>query len=326
MLHKDVNERMMRLKVILNPKSKNGDKRHLQTTIKDKFGHSLIGIDQTAYPGHGTYLAQRATKEKVDTVVAVGGDGTVNEVLNGIVGTEVALGVIPTGTANDFACLYHIPSDVARACDVIREQCLVRADVICVNERYYVTAGGMGFPCEVVSLANRIKLSSLAGKLFSQFLGSKIYLFAALFSLAKKIEKGHFFDVRWDSGSLSVDSLALMVDNQPFLGRNFLMSPEAVNNDGLLDVCLIENSKSRVQILSILMKVLTGSHVNSASVRQWRTPELTIQTERMLPFLGDGELFGQGVEFRIKIVPKCLKAIVPKAYLRNQNPSERILS
>jgi YegS/Rv2252/BmrU family lipid kinase len=309
----------MKVKVIINPKSINGDKNHLKKVLEEKFSHSLLGIERTAYSGHATHITRRAIEENIDTIVAVGGDGTVNEVLNGIVGTEVALGVIPTGTANDFACLYHIPNDVARACDVIREQCLVRADVICVNERYYVTAGGMGLPCEVVSLANRIKFSSLAGKLLSQFLGSKIYLLAVLFALAKKTKKDHFFDVRWDGGSLSMDSLALMIDNQPFLGRNFLMSPEAVNNDGLFDVCLIENSKSRVQILSILIKVLTGNHVNSASVRQWRTPELTIQAKISMPFFGDGEIFGKASEFRIKIVPKALKVIVPKMSAEHQN-------
>jgi diacylglycerol kinase (ATP) len=316
----------MKIKIIVNPKSRNGDEKGLEAMLKGKLGHSISEIEKTAYPGHATHIAQRTTTEDIDTVVVVGGDGTVNEVLNGIVGTDLALGIIPTGTANDLACLYHIPSDVARACDAILEQCLVLADVICVNQRYYITAGGMGLPCEVVRLANRIKLSGVVGKLLGQILGSRIYVFAALFALAKKNKRGHFVDVRWDGRSLSIDSLALMVDNQPFLGRNFLMSPEAVNNDGLFDVCLIENSKSRVQILSILMKVLTGSHVNSASVRQWRTPELIIHAERMLPFFGDGELFGQEFEFRIKIVPKSLKVIVPKAYLRDQIHLGRILS
>ncbi len=316
----------MKIKIIVNPKSRNGDEKGLEAMLKGKFGHSLSEIEKTAYPGHAIHIARRATTEDIDTVVVVGGDGTVNEVLNGIVGTDLALGIIPTGTANDLACLYHIPSNVARACDAILEQCLLRVDVICVNERYYITAGGIGLPCEVVRLANRIKLSGVVGKPLGHFLGSKIYLLAVLFALAKKTKKGHFVDIRWDGGSLSMDSLALMVNNQPFLGRNFLMSPEAVNNDGLFDVCLIENSKSRLQILSIVMKVMTGSHVNSASVRQWRTPELIIQSERILPFFGDGELFGQGFEFRIKIIPKSLKVIVPKAYLRDQVPSETILS
>ena len=214
----------MNIKVIVNPKSRNGGDENLERMLKKKFAHSLMDIELTAYPGHGTYIARCATKENVDTVVAVGGDGTVNEVLNGITGTKTALGIIPTGTANDLASFYHIPSDVEKACDVILENNLSCVDLICVNGRYYVTSGGIGLPCEVVRIANNIKLKSLVGRFLGQFLGSRIYMLAVLCALVKKSKQGHLMNIQWEDCSLNMDPLAFMIDNQPFLGREFLMS------------------------------------------------------------------------------------------------------
>jgi YegS/Rv2252/BmrU family lipid kinase len=301
----------MKMKIILNPKSRNGKQTYLEATLKERLSPSLK-IERTTYPGHGTRIAQEAVKEKIDAVIAVGGDGTVNEVLNGIIGTDVPLGIIPTGTANDLASFYQIPRDVAQACDIILDRHLIRMDIIQVNDCYYATAGGVGLPCDVVRVVSSMKQKDVLREIVGRFLGSKIYVFAALCALARKPGHGHPMKIHWEGHSLMADALALMVNNQPFLGKRFLMSPGAVNSDGLLDICVIENSRSRKEILSLLVKTLTGSHVDSPSVKTWRTSGLTIQTVKSLPFFGDGEIFGKAFEFRIKIVPKALKVIVPK--------------
>ena len=301
----------MKIKVIVNPRSKNGDNKYLKMMLKEKFGQYLVDIEQTAYPRHATEIAQRAVKENVDTIVAVGGDGTVNEVLNSIVGTEVALGIIPTGTANDLASLCHIPKDLPQACEVIFERHLHCADVICVNGWYYVTAGGLGLPCEVVSIANTIKRQGTIGKLLRQILGSKVYILAVLCALFKKARRRTLLNIRCNGSSLVVDSLSLMVNNQPFLGKNFLMSPAAINDDGMFDICLIENFKRRMQILSILIKVITGRHIYSPSVKTWRAKELIVNAEEPLSFIGDGEIIQQGTQFSIQIIPRALRLLTP---------------
>jgi diacylglycerol kinase (ATP) len=307
----------MEMKVILNPKSRDGKQRHLEATLKERLTPSLK-IERTAYPGHGTRIAQEAVKEKIDAVIAVGGDGTVNEVLSGIVGTDVSLGIIPTGTANDLASLYQIPEDLGKACDIILDHHLIRMDIIQVNDRYYATAGGVGFPCDVVRVVTSMKQKDGLRKIVGRFFGSKIYLFAALCALARKPRRSHPMEVHWEEHSLMADVLALMVNNQPFLGRRFLMSPGAINSDGLVDVCLIENSRSRKEILSLLFKTLTGSHINSPSVKTWRTSGLTIQGGSSEPYLGDGEIFTRASEFRIEILPKALNMIVPRTALQTE--------
>lgn len=301
---------VMKIKVILNPKSKNGNNRYLESVLRGKFPHSLLSIERTAYPQHATEIAQRAVKENVDTIVAVGGDGTINEVLNGIVGTDVALAIIPTGTANDLASYYHIPTDIARACDVIIDHHVRRADLIRVNGWHYVTAGGIGLTSEVAGIANAIKSKGTAGKLFGQILGSSLYLLAVLCTLLRRRGRNPL-SVRWNDGSMKANVLSLTVDNQPFLGKNFLVSPGAVNDDGMADICLIENSASLVRTLSILLKVLVGRHIYSSSVRSWRAKELMVDAEKPLAFLGDGEIIQRGTRFNIQIIPKALKVVIP---------------
>lgn len=309
----------MKIKFIINPKSKNGKRNNLEMMLKDRFSHYDVDIELTSYPNHAFDMAKRAVQEKVDTIVAVGGDGTVNQILNGIIGSEITLGIVPTGTANDLASYYHIPKDLTKACDVIIDRHIQLVDVINVNGWCYATAGGIGLSSEVANLANSIKANRTLGKLLDQVLGSKLYLFATLWSLLKREKSGIPLIVRWNGSFTKTNALALMVDNQPFLGKNFLVSPGAVNDDGVFDVCLIENSNSFIQTLSTILKVLTGKHIFSPSVKTCRESELLVEVLNPTAFLGDGETCSKASEFKIKIIPQALNIITPQPNGKDQS-------
>jgi len=181
------------------------------------------------------------------------------------------------------------------------------------------TTGGVGLPCEVASIANTIKRSGMIGKRLAQILGSKLYILAVLCALVKKNTRRNLLTLPWNGCSIRVDALSFMMNNQSFLGKNFLMSPGAVNDDGMFDICLIENSKSRVQILSLLIQVLTGRHIYSPSVKTWRASELVVDAENPLTFFGDGEVFQKVSAFKIKIFPRAINVIVPKAIVAEEN-------
>ena len=298
--------------VILNPRSKRGSDKRVEWLLRERFADSDVEISKTAYPGHATEIAQQAVRKGFETVVAVGGDGTINEVLNGIVGSEVALGVIPTGTANDLASHYGIPSDLNRACGVVSRRHLHRTDIIRVNERYFITAGGTGLPCEVAGIANGIKRWVAAGRLCGRILSSKLYMIAALWATVVRSKPRNLLQVRCNGQSFAADTLSLTVSNQPFLGRRFMVSPGAADDDGIFDVCLISNSKSRAQILSILLRVLSGTHIYSPSVLSWKARELVVSAHRPLGFFGDGEVIQTASEFRIQILPGAVNLIVPE--------------
>lgn len=303
----------MKALIIFNPKAKAGSNKKIEPILKKKFANFDAEFAKTAYPGHATILARRAAKERFDTVVAVGGDGTIHEVLNGIVGSTVVLGIIPRGTANDLASYYSLPGNVEKACEIILQRRVHCADVIQVNNRYFITAGGMGFPSDVAIIANTIKSRNRAGRFLRNILASKLYILASLWAILKAKHQ-NFLKVRWNGTSSSLNTLSLTINNQPFLGKNFLISPGATNDDGKLDVCWIKNSKTRVGILSILLRVLSGRHGDSPAVKMWRTDALTVEADHPLPFLSDGEVLPKSKEFRIHIIPHALKVIVPKIW------------
>lgn len=301
----------MKTIVILNPKSKNGKMKNLESDMRAKLSNLQLEIFKTSYPGHGAKIAKKAVEEKIDMIIAVGGDGTVNEIINVIAGTDIALGIIPLGTANDLASLYNFPTDIESACDVILKRHVTQIDLISVNSKYYVTAGGIGLPCEVANIANTIKCYGRIGQLLARILGSKLYILAVIAALATKIKRDNLLDIRYDNHSLSVNALSMMVDNQSFLGRNIIMSPGAINDDGAFDICLIENPLSRLKVLQVLVRTLRGTHVSLPFVRTIRATDITVKTKQPLSFFGDGEIIQKNTSFNIRLIPKALKLMVP---------------
>lgn len=306
-------ELAMKIMFILNPKSKSGGSNKIKSILKEKFANIDAEFVETAYPGHATALARRAVKENVDTVVAVGGDGTINEVLNGIANTNIALGVIPSGTANDLATYYCLPTKIKKAIDIILEQKTHRADLIQVNNRYYITSGAIGFPSEVAKIAASIKIRSKAGRVLGKILSSKLYLLASLLAIFKSKHQ-NLLKIRWNGSVFTSDALSLTINNQPFLGKDFVISPDAVDDDGIFDVCLIGNSKTRTGIISILMKVLAGKHTSSPSFKMWRTDSITVEADSPKSFLNDGEFLEKSKKFKIRVIPRALNVIVPETW------------
>ncbi|MBI4428382.1 MAG: diacylglycerol kinase family lipid kinase [Ignavibacteriales bacterium] len=300
----------MKFLAIHNPKSRLGSNEQILNTLADKFGQSL-SVVPTTYPSHATEIAKSATLKDVETIIAVGGDGTVNEVVNGIVGTNISLGIIPAGTANDLASHYGIPTNVAEACDTILHSNIQSADVIQVNDRFFVTAGGFGFPCEVARIANTIKTGSF-GRVCAWILGSHLYTAAFLIALVRRDRRLNSWRIRGKGFSVDMDALWLMADNQPSLGKNFLMSPGAENDDGFFDLCLVKNSLSRMEILSLVLKVTRGEHAGCEGVTMGRYQELFLTTDGPIPFFGDGQVFEASSRFSIRIVPRGLKLIAPR--------------
>jgi diacylglycerol kinase (ATP) len=304
----------MKTWIVLNPKARAGRAGRTESALKKKFPEPDVRIARTSYPGHATAIARQAVAEKAEAIVAVGGDGTIREIVNGILGSQVAVGIIPAGTANDLAAYYHLPADLGSAGDVVRGLRTRLADVIRVNGEYYVTAGGLGLPSEVACLANRIKSRGGIGRFIGRFLSSQLYVFAALWTVLVNPGARQSVTVRSRGRRVVArDILSLTVNNQPFLGKNFLVSPGATNDDGQLDVCLIRKPKGRFRTLMVVLKALSGKHLALPGVESWRTDSLTVEAEVPLRFLSDGEVAPASKRFSIRILPRALNVIVPEA-------------
>lgn len=249
--------------------------RHLVSWVRDKG----IEVDPrvTWEAGDATRFAQEAARDGATAVVAVGGDGTVNEVVNGLVGTGVPLGVIPTGTANDFARQMGIPTNLDQAMDVILRQPAREMDVGEVNGRVFlnVSTGGVG--------AETTAETSPAAK---ERLGPLAYALTGLKKMgALRPRKGFFCGPGFEYRG---EWLIFAVGNGRVTGGGTAITPHASVRDGLLDLCVIE-AVPRAEFARLTLLVRKGEHLGHPAVRYAQLPELTVESSRSMAVNVDGE-------------------------------------
>jgi YegS/Rv2252/BmrU family lipid kinase len=273
----------------------------------------VVDITRTKYSGHAIDIAREANGCGFDIIVAVGGDGTVNEIINGTIGSNIPIGIIPYGTANDLASYLGIPKDIEKACDLINNANVRSVDLIKVNNWFFITSGGIGLPCDVLAEIKNSKRQRIPGRRIFSFLGGKIYALALLMVLLKRKHYGRQIKLRAKNHLYNIEVSSLVIGNQPYLGRSFKVLPGAINNDGAFDVCIIENSKNRIRFIITLIKTLTGNHIKNKDVTLFRTNNISIKSDKSLEFFGDGELGLKDTSFNIQIIPGGAKIIAPVA-------------
>jgi len=249
--------------------------RHLVGWVRDKGIRVTPRVTWEA--GDATRFAREAVRDGASTVVAVGGDGTVNEVVNGLVGSGVPLGVIPIGTANDFARQAGIPDDPNHAMDVILRQPPRPMDVGEVNGRAFlnVSTGGVG--------AETTAETSPAAK---ERLGSFAYALTGMKKLGGlRPRRGWFSGPGFEYRG---DWLLFAVGNGRSTGGGTAITPHASVTDGLLDICVIE-AVPRAEFARLTLLVRKGEHLGHPAVRYAQLPELTIESARAISVNVDGE-------------------------------------
>lgn len=252
------------------------DFRHMVNWVRER-GH-YVDVRVTFERGDAAALARRAAAEGADVVVAVGGDGTVNEAVNGLDGYDTPLGVVPLGTANDFARQAGIPADADHAMDVILLRKPVRIDTASLNGRRFlnVSSGGIGAEA-TVETPPEIKES----------IGHLAYAISGLRKLAD-FEPNHGV-FRGGGYVLECDFLMFAVGSAMATGGGTLVTPHASTTDGLLDLCVVERMGRR-EFARTVMRLRRGEHVGEEGVHYVRLPTLTIEGARPISVNVDGEV------------------------------------
>ncbi len=239
----------MNIHVICNPASGNGTGRViLQKTeayLKERDIPAVI--HETARPLHAIELAKKAVSDGAETVIAIGGDGTLHEVAQILAGTDTALGIIPAGTGNDFVKTVGVPMVPEKAIDLIINGTPKAVDTVRINDRLFLNECGCGFDVMVLDYADKAK------KLVKGILP---YLYGVLQTIF------HFKDIHVtlsidDEPAQERDILVLAVGNGRFIGGGIPIAPNAVPNDGLLDV-LVVRGMTKPRMLSVLPGLLKG--------------------------------------------------------------------
>ncbi len=295
----------MTAKIILNPYSNRwGAGKAVDEVIATL--HSLdydFDLVQTSAPNEAIELARQAVELGFDPIVAAGGDGAISEVVNGLLGgvdiAPVRLGIIPLGSANDYAYQLGIPLDIEEACRTLVAAEHVRTlDAGRCNERVFQNDITIAFGAQVNIEAATIK----------RLRGSAIYL-AGVFK-ALKSYKLPTVTIEWDEGKLEDKPILLAyVGNGWRTGGVFHLSPDAVLDDGLLDF-VVGDAMGRVNTVRLLPKTFNGSHVDDPRVFQTRFRNIRITSNDPLPVLCDGEIiYRDAHDLDIRVLPGALRVI-----------------
>ncbi|MFQ5613796.1 MAG: diacylglycerol/lipid kinase family protein [Anaerolineae bacterium] len=311
----------MKAGFVLNPLAGRSD---FHRELKEAGRHlASLGWDvhfyETRKTGDATSLARRAAAEGCQVVVAVGGDGTINEVVNGLVGTETTLGVLPAGTANVFAIDVSIPvyrsfhpAALRKAAEIIHRGQRRRIDVGQVRfedgrERYFLMWAGIGLDAAItgeVKAEDKRRLGKMAfvitGAMVAvDFMGTRATLTV-------------------DGGQKKKRILMAVASNGQLYGGVWRLAPEAKLDDGLLDVAVMEGY-GFPSTLRHLIGVTLGRHVRDPDFHLYRTSRLRLEAKSPLPVHVDAEPVGH-TPVDIRVVPQALTIIVPR------NASERLFS
>lgn len=257
-------------------------------------------LSETERPLHGTELTLAAIEQGFTTIIAGGGDGTINEVVNGMMQSgrsDLTLGILPLGTANDLAAALKLPADISQVCALIAAGKTRKLDIGRVNGHYFANNAAIGL--EPVVTITQHQMRWLKGVIR--------YVVAAL----KVIVQAESWQVQltWDDGDYSGPAVLVSVGNSPRTGGAFFMTPNAKVDDGQFDV-IYALAMSRLQMLQLLPKTFSGSHIGHPLVRDIRTQTLIITTEPPTPIQADGEVIDTAAtEIRYELIPGALRVL-----------------
>jgi YegS/Rv2252/BmrU family lipid kinase len=222
-------------------------------------------------------FAREAIAAGADTVVACGGDGTVNEVLNGLEGTTVALGIIPAGTANDFARQVGIPDDPSGAMDIVLRRKPVIIDTASMNGRRFLNVSSGGVGAEATAETPPDAKASL---------GPVAYFISGLRKLAALEPRRAIFEA--PGIRLDEEFLLFAVGNARATGGGTLVTPRASVRDGLLDVCIV-SAMPRKEFARLVVHVKRGEHLEMDGVRYLQVPWFRMTSSKPTTVNLDGE-------------------------------------
>ncbi len=291
---------MKKTHILINPVAGGRKCRKLYPSVLRRLDESGVTCDVTVsqYPGQIPDLASELAVRGCETVVVCGGDGTVNEVINGIAGTDTALGIVPLGTANDFAANMGI-KDIDSACAIIKQRRTQKIDLVRVNhDRFFAGTACLGFDAEVAAFAKSRRLNPFL-----------MHVLGGLFKFFSY--KPKTVELRFDGQKCFGDIFLVAFSNIRSYAKGMLITPQAIFDDARLDICVVKRMP-KWKVLSIFPSVYKGTHVNHREVTVYRADAVFVQSLHPMDLYADGD-FMATTPVRLEVVPKHLRVIMGPA-------------
>jgi len=289
--------------LFLNPTAGRGRAGRRQARILELLRQSDVQVEYHASQSLGDLETQvlREVDAGATQIVVAGGDGSVHEAVNGIMrsGNTAALGVIPTGTGNDFAKACDIPLNWEHATRLLGDRVKARGsprkvDIGRFNDRFFCNGAGVGFDAKVTRIARSIRLP----------IGDLVYLLAIFKTMMGRIATPHL-QITADDYSWEGPVTLAAISNGPWIGGMFHIAPMAVNNDKLMHL-LIVNPVTRRRILTLLPKLMNGQHMQEPEIVHHPVTALSIKAEHAIPSHLDGEVQALQSDFKLSVLPGAL--------------------
>jgi YegS/Rv2252/BmrU family lipid kinase len=287
---------------IVNPIAGNNYAETLIPKISDEIKKHAIDavIETTEYHGHATKIAMAHVENGTKYIVSVGGDGTLNEIAKALLGKpDHVLGVIPAGTGNDFIQILGFPNRFDEThWEVFFQKNITLMDAGSCNNIPFFNGMGLGFDAEVAaqnySPDGEVKKGG-KGKYWWHIIKTLLFY------------REHRMTIVNNGSSKKVNCFINTISNGRRFAGDFFLTPKAIANDGLLDVCAIEKL-NLFERFSILLKVPKGEHLNVKKVKYFNSDKLKLEFEREVPFHVDGELFFASY-FEVNIIKGAINVI-----------------
>lgn len=300
----------VRARLILNPAAGDdtADDRAVALNERLSSGFGAMEIVLTSGRGDAEAAARRAVSDGCNMLLIGGGDGTLNEVLNGVVLegalSSMTFGIIPLGTGNDFAKALGLPLDVDQALSMLLRNHRIQVDVGRVNGRCFVNTSGAGFIAEV-SEAVTPQMKTIAGRLAYLVGGAQALMeFEPVEMSLSTVPGSHAFNTKM---------YAFAACNAPMIGGGRLIAPHALIDDGLLDFCVIEGMPA-LEFVALLRRVATGEHVEDSRVRYFQSAKASVRFEREILINTDGEILpARSCEY--DVLPQAATFLAGDSYL-----------
>lgn len=276
--------------------------QYIKKAIEYYFPRNLCSYDfnTTVAKNHAFELACEAAEKQYDIVVAIGGDGTVNETASGLVNSETSLGIIPLGSGNGFARGLGIPLMIRRAARMITAGRDRAIDVGQIGDRYFFVIAGLGF-------------DAVVGKKFEdgKIRGPAPYYFAGLTEFFRY--RAPEYTIKFDNQIIRTNALVVAIANIKQYGNNAIIAPHARPDDGLFDLAIIQQT-NLVETVYYLPTLFTGNIHKTPYTQIYRATQFEILREFPAPYTLDGEVHDGEKSLLITMLPKALKVVVSDIY------------
>ena len=294
---------MRKFLFIINPVAGKGATKKMIPVIKEVFQEYDMDIKISKRVGDATLIASE-NKERYTDIISVGGDGTLTEIIDGLIGYTGNLGILPAGTGNDFARTIQLPDDTGECLKVILEGETRKVDIPKVNDHRFINVASFGIDGGIIQDTDKIK---------QKISGTPAYILGSLKGILGF--NPYPVKIKIDEKTMEREVVLIAVGNGKYFGGGMFVTPHAEIDDGQLDI-VIANKTNKINLIRLFANLFKGTHMGDPIVEHYKCKTFSIESEKEILVNTDGNLVGK-VPATITVDMEKIYILVPKTGKNN---------